>query len=315
MESNNDINIALLIDADNITAKYTESILSELSKYGKVTYRRMYGDWSQGRLKSWLSAASKHSLTPIMQPNNTPGKNASDIGLIIDAMDILYSGEVDGFCIASSDGDFNKLATRLREAGKIVIGMGEKKTPASFRASCERFVFLDMIHDEEDEEETTTTTAKNGEKTAGPVDRATIENAIINMIADNESEGRETGLGELGSRLVKIYPDFDIRNYNYSRMSAFVKSFSSLSVTTRDSQTWVSLKASSVKEIEAQILKIFDSNRTDTMNIGLLKNELEKVNPNLNATIKKNGFTKFSVFLEKKISSVRVESGTNAVLK
>ena len=143
---NRDINIALLIDVDNIGWKYTESILSELSKYGKVTIRRMYGDWSQPRLKGWLSCASRYSLTPIMQPNNTPGKNASDIGLIIDAMDILYSGEVEGFCIVSSDGDFNKLATRIREAGKIVIGMGEKKTPDSFRASCERFVFLDIIH-------------------------------------------------------------------------------------------------------------------------------------------------------------------------
>ena len=118
-----DINLALLIDVDNIAYRYTENILSELSKYGKVTIRRMYGDWSQLRLKSWLSIASKYSLTPIMQPNNSPGKNASDIGLIIDAMDILYSGEVEGFCIVSSDGDFNKLATRIREAGKVVIGM------------------------------------------------------------------------------------------------------------------------------------------------------------------------------------------------
>lgn len=314
MEENKDINIALLIDADNITAKYTDRMLSELSKYGKITYRRMYGDWSQGRLKAWLSMASKYSLTPIMQPNNTPGKNASDIGLIIDAMDILYSGEVDGFCIASSDGDFNKLATRLREAGKIVVGMGEKKTPASFRASCERFVFLDMLQDE-DEGDTEDSSSSSSSKGSGPVDPSVIENAIINMIADNEAEGRDTGLGEIGSRLVKIYPDFDIRNYNYSRLSAFVKSFPSLSVVTRENQTWVSLKATSVKDIESQISDIYRRNKTDTMNIGLLKNELEKVNPNLNATIKKNGFTKFSVFLEKKITSVRVESGTNAILK
>ena len=313
MEENKDINIALLIDADNITAKYTDRMLSELSKYGKITYRRMYGDWSQGRLKSWLSMASKFSLTPIMQPNNTPGKNASDIGLIIDAMDILYSGEVDGFCIASSDGDFNKLATRLREAGKIVVGMGEKKTPASFRASCERFVFLDMLQDEDDTD--TEETSASSSKTSGPVDRSVIENAIINMIADNEAEGKDTGLGEIGSRLVKIYPDFDIRNYNYPRLSAFVKSFPSLSVSMRENQTWVSLKATSVKDIEAQISQIYSRNKTDTMNIGLLKNELEKLNPNLNATIKKNGFTKFSVFLEKKITSVQVESGTNAILK
>ena len=144
-----DINIAMLIDADNVSSKYIPGILSELSKFGKITVRRMYGDWSQDRLHSWLSRASGYSLTPVMQPNNTPGKNASDIGLIIDAMDILYTGDVQGFCIVSSDGDFNKLATRLREAGKVVIGMGERKTPESFRVSCERFIFLEVINEGE----------------------------------------------------------------------------------------------------------------------------------------------------------------------
>ena len=126
-----DLNIALLIDSDNVSPRYISGILSELSKYGKITIRRMYGDWSQERLHSWMKCSSRFSLTPVMQPNNTPGKNASDIGLIIDAMDILYTGDVQGFCLVSSDGDFNKLATRLREAGKFVIGMGEKKTPES----------------------------------------------------------------------------------------------------------------------------------------------------------------------------------------
>ena len=148
-----DINIAMLIDADNVSSRYIPGILSELSKYGKITVRRMYGDWSQDRLHSWLSRASGYSLTPVMQPNNTPGKNASDIGLIIDAMDILYTGDVQGFCIVSSDGDFNKLATRLREAGKVVIGMGEKKTPESFRVSCERFFFLDVINGNDNDED------------------------------------------------------------------------------------------------------------------------------------------------------------------
>ena len=126
---NRDINIALLIDVDNIGWKYTESILSELSKYGKVTIRRMYGDWSQPRLKGWLSCASRYSLTPIMQPNNTPGKNASDIGLIIDAMDILYSGEVEGFCIVSSDGELDHLpeaAFNLKGTIEEAIEAGEK---------------------------------------------------------------------------------------------------------------------------------------------------------------------------------------------
>ena len=308
-----DINLALLIDVDNIAYRYTENILSELSKYGKVTIRRMYGDWSQLRLKSWLSIASKYSLTPIMQPNNSPGKNASDIGLIIDAMDILYSGEVEGFCIVSSDGDFNKLATRIREAGKVVIGMGEKKTPESFRASCERFVFLDVLEsaldeDNEDGRDTdfsfpivkndalspsnplskpsplsSNTEALNG---AEITPRSALENVIINMISD----------------------------YNYSKLSSFIKDFDSLSVTSRNKAVWVSLKGTSLKDMEAQITAIFKQNKTKKMNIGQLKNELQKTNPNLTATVKQNGFTKFSIFLEKKIPCIHVVNNTEAVL-
>ena len=313
---NRDINIALLIDADNIAARYTESILSELSRYGKITVRRMYGDWSQSRLRRWLSVASRYSLTPVMQPNNTPGKNASDIGLIIDAMDLLYTGEVEGFCIVSSDGDFKNLATRIRESGKIVIGMGEKKTPESFRASCERFVFLDVLKNALDDDDPAVRPDDAYEEGlvplsdsdhTEPVTKQALENAIINMITDNAATGKETGLGEIGSRLEKIYPDFDIRNYNYSKLSAFLKDFDSLSVTTRNKAAWVSLKGSSVKDVEAQIADIFAKNKVSVMNIGRLKDELQKVNPALNATIKLSGVTKFSVFLEKKISCVRIK--------
>ena len=307
-----DLNIALLIDADNVSSRYISGILSELSKYGKITIRRMYGDWSQDRLHSWMKCSSRFSLTPIMQPNNTPGKNASDIGLIIDAMDILYTGDVQGFCIVSSDGDFNKLATRLREAGKFVIGMGEKKTPESFRVSCERFIFLDVIESEvpgagrmsEDSnsqaaeaapqsaaQETSAGRSASSQTTtrrrraavvseAAPsyksvtsgsqktpaveevepeqdydadsealfTDKATIENAIVSIITDNSAEGKETGLGEIGSRLVKIFPDFDVRNYHYSKLSEYLKDFSSLKVENRDNAVWVSLNSSHSQE-------------------------------------------------------------------
>ncbi len=379
-----DINIALLIDADNISAKYISGILSELSKYGKITIRRMYGDWSQERLRNWLSAASGYSLTPMMQQNNTPGKNASDICMIIDAMDILYTGEVQGFCIASSDGDFNKLATRLREAGKFVIGMGEKKTPECFRVSCERFIFLDVIEDVAEEEElkpapktkssssrkstsrqkkaaqeaavdmsgvyfadspavytsyapdagnsTSRRTNVAGEDDAAAAlytgtdadidadndtetdaegmplftDKATIENAIIKMISDNSAEGKETGLGEIGSRLVKIFPDFDTRNYHFSKLSEYLKDFPSLSVTNRDNAVWVSLKGASDAEIEQQILQIFRGHDCKEMELSTLKRELMAINPSLNATIKKSGVTRFSVYLKRKIHSLEV---------
>ena len=307
-----DINLALLIDVDNVSARYIERILSELSQYGKITVRRMYGDWSQSRLKRWLAVASRYSLTPVMQTNATPGKNASDIGLIIDAMDVLYGGDVEGFCIVSSDGDFNRLATRIREAGKVVIGMGEKKTPEAFRASCERFIALDVLETAEDTPEADEDAQTN--VSSDIVSREALENAIINMINDNTASGKETGLGEIGSRLVKIYPDFDIRNYNYSRLSSFVKDFESLNVETVNNATWVSLKVSSLSEIEEQIRKIFKDNRTKVMNIGRLKDELQKANPALNATVRQSGVTKFSVFLERKLTCVRVVGNTEAEL-
>ncbi len=357
-----DINIALLIDADNISSKYISVILSELSKYGKITIRRMYGDWSQDRLRSWFNCSASYSLTPVMQPNNTPGKNASDIGLIIDAMDTLYTNAVQGFCIVSSDGDFNKLATRLREAGKVVIGMGEKKTPESFRASCERFIFLDVISGSTDnEEEETSSKAKGKEKkkpsgskaTAGSsknaannkkkngtaaatpaaadpyeeflpgdaapeepgfTDKADIEAAIVKMITDNAADGKETGLGEVGSRLVKIFPDFDIRNYHYSKLSEFLKDLPSLSVTTRDSGVWISQKITADSEIEKQILSVFRRHNANDLLLSVLKEELQDMNPNLDATIRKSGVTRFSVYLNRNIHSVEV-NGRHVNLK
>ena len=395
-----DINIAMLIDADNVSSKYIPGILSELSKYGKITVRRMYGDWSQDRLHSWLNRASGYSLTPVMQPNNTPGKNASDIGLIIDAMDILYTGDVQGFCIVSSDGDFNKLATRLREAGKVVIGMGEKKTPESFRVSCERFIFLEVINESDSDDDvapvasrrarsprkktapqlpvpaslygsrsgSAASSASGGSSESGSRRRRTgggteagasyggsasysqqgygdspdsylsentygygadqdgdsddqlftppetIEATIVKLIEDNNAEGKETGLGEIGSRLVKIFPDFDIRNYHYSKLSEFLKDLPSLSVESRDSAVWVSLSSSPDSDIESQILRIFENHHTDDMYITTLRKELEEVNSKLDATIRKSGVTRFSVYLNRMIPSVEV-NGRHVMLR
>ena len=396
-----DLNIALLIDSDNVSPRYISGILSELSKYGKITIRRMYGDWSQDRLHSWMKCSSRFSLTPVMQPNNTPGKNASDIGLIIDAMDILYTGDVQGFCLVSSDGDFNKLATRLREAGKFVIGMGEKKTPESFRASCERFIFLDVIESEDPTArrrpdpyvsagsqsygsasasygsdssadsssgrsasgagttsrrrkaavsepalpyKTSSGTAQGSQASsilpgsqaaysnarlqedpdldqdydsdseASFTDKETIEAAIVNIITDNSAEGKETGLGEIGSRLVKIFPDFDVRNYHYSKLSEYLKDFPSLKVENRDNAVWVSLNSSTDSEIEQQILRIFKKHGTDDMYLATLKKELLELNPNLEASIRRSGVTRFSVYLHRMIGSVEV-NGRHVTLK
>ena len=191
-----DLNIALLIDSDNVSPRYISGILSELSKYGKITIRRMYGDWSQERLHSWMKCSSRFSLTPVMQPNNTPGKNASDIGLIIDAMDILYTGDVQGFCLVSSDGDFNKLATRLREAGKFVIGMGEKKTPESFRASCERFIFLDVI----ESEDPAARRRSDSYASAGSQSYGTASQTYVTDSGSDSASGRSTSSANTASR-------------------------------------------------------------------------------------------------------------------
>ena len=227
-----DINIALLIDADNISAKYISAILSELSRYGKITIRRMYGDWTQERLRSWFNQAAKYSLTPIMQPNNTPGKNASDIGLIIDAMDILYEGKVQGFCIVSSDGDFNRLATRLREAGMTVIGMGEKKTPEAFRVSCERFIFLDVIESSEEDAEDTARRASQGAKknnttekaetkktTKTPEAKKTNHGALRHRGGDRQDDHRQLRRRQGDRCLHRFPPCEDLPGFRYPELS------------------------------------------------------------------------------------------------
>ena len=136
---------ALLIDADNVSAKYIKPILTELSRYGNITYKRIYGDWTSTQHSSWKDELLKNSITPIQQFSYTQGKNATDSAMIIDAMDILYTGQVDGFVLVSSDSDFTRLAIRLREAGKKVYGMGEKKTPKPFIVACDKFVYIEVI--------------------------------------------------------------------------------------------------------------------------------------------------------------------------
>lgn len=233
-----DKKFAVLIDSDNISAKYIEKILDEMTKHGMVTYKRIYGDWTSPRAAKWRSELLENGITPIQQFNNTIGKNATDSALIIDAMDILYTENVDGFCIVSSDGDFTRLASRLRESGMAVIGMGEEKTPRSFRAACTVFTNLEILIDEENEEKQEDTLEivenqterkkseikhKSNVIKNNKIPRKTIEKAIADIIIENENKGRMTTLGEVGNKLVKKYPDFDVRNYGYSLLSKFLE--------------------------------------------------------------------------------------------
>ena len=150
-----DKNLAVLIDGDNIPSKYIKEMMLEIAKYGNPTVKRIYGDWTKPHLNKWKSVLLEHAINPIQQYSYTTGKNATDSAMIIDAMDILYSGQVDGFCIASSDSDFTRLATRIRETGLTVIGIGEKKTPDPFIVACDRFIYLEILHTDEEDEKAT----------------------------------------------------------------------------------------------------------------------------------------------------------------
>lgn len=238
---------ALLIDADNVSAKYIKPILDELSKYGNVTYKRIYGDWTSTYSSSWKEVLLENSITPIQQFSYTYGKNATDSAMIIDAMDMLYTSKLEGFCLVSSDSDFTKLASRLRESGKKVIGMGENKTPTSFRKACDIFTVLELLLED-------STMDKTEEKTPAPavkapvkpadtdeVTQAQIEEAVVKIITENQNNDKKTGLGEVGSRLVKLYPDFDVRSYGYSLLSKFLESFPKLKLQQDGAQILITL--------------------------------------------------------------------------
>ena len=219
-----DTRFALLIDAENISAKYMQYVLDEVTKYGVITYRRIYADWTSSQSAKWKNVLLEYSLMPVQQFRNTVGKNSSDSALIIDAMDILYDGDVDGFCIVSSDSDFTRLASRLRESGKQVIGMGEMKTPRSFRSACTVFTCLELLIELEEGETAISDSAggDSADSRGATVTRGAVEDAIAAVIAENDDLSRPTGLAEVGNRLLKKFSDFDVRTYGYSTLSKFV---------------------------------------------------------------------------------------------
>lgn len=238
-----DKRFALLIDADNVSAKYIKPILTELSKYGTITYKRIYGDWTLSLHAKWKDALLENSITPIQQFSYTYGKNSTDSAMIIDAMDILYGGSVEGFCIVSSDSDFTRLASRLRESGHTVIGMGEKKTPTPFRKACDIFTVLELLVKNE-----------RSEKANGPtMSKSEVEQAVVDIIIDNQNNGKATGLGEIGSRLQKRYPDFDVRNYGTNLLSKLLGEFTRVKITKDHSSVAVELADS--HEADANVEK------------------------------------------------------------
>ncbi|HJB95499.1 MAG: NYN domain-containing protein [Lachnospiraceae bacterium] len=274
---------ALLIDADNVSAKYIQPILDELSKYGNVTYKRIYGDWTRTNNASWKEELLQNSITPIQQFSYTHGKNATDSAMIIDAMDMLYTSELEGFCLVSSDSDFTRLASRLRESGKTVIGMGEDKTPSPFRKACDIFTELELLledntmeKDEQEEKSSVSHSHGKGQKKQTPVSKEQIEEAVVRIITENQNDDRETGLGEVGSRLVKLYPDFDVRRYGYSLLSKFLETLPKLKLTQVGTQVTVSLyeDKSRQERIEEFILRQIQGNGKNGITLSALGNRI-----------------------------------------
>ncbi len=295
---------AVLIDADNVAAKYTKYILDEVSNYGVVTYKRVYGDWTRPNLAGWKSMALDNAITPIQQYSYTSGKNATDSAMIIDAMDILYSNNVDGFCIVSSDSDFTRLAIRLRESGKHVIGMGERKTPKPFSTACNAFKYLEILAEEE--------VQSTGE--SDKVELKTLESAIIRIITENANLQEEINIGELGSRLLNRYPDFDVRNYGYSKFSQFLKDFASLNFRQVGSSILVSQKSdmTDIERIEASLAAIVKTNGSKGYNLGELKKQLCAKVPEFD--VKTYGYSKFSRFVEN-LPNFKIKNNTVMIVE
>ncbi len=288
-----DKKFALLIDADNVSSKYIKIILDELAKYGTVTYKRLYGDLTRTNNKSWRESLLSHSIIPMQQFNYTTGKNSTDSAMIIDAMDILYSGHVDGFCLASSDSDFTRLAMRLRESGMTVIGMGEKKTPEAFRDSCERFVFLDLLADTSSEEENDDIVKDQEAITPLPA----IEAIIIKIIMENGINGTTIDIGELGSRITKFYSAFDIRNYGYTKFSKFLEQFSAIRLDYTKTTVTAYLLESDIplESIETEVISILEQSDKNTMYLSQLNQILLKKFPTFN--VHNYGYSRFSKLL------------------
>lgn len=232
----NDKKIAVLIDADNVSDKYIKYIFDEISNHGAPTYKRIYGDWTKPQLASWKAVLLNYSITPIQQYSYTTGKNATDAALIIDAMDILYSNNVDGFCIVSSDSDFTKLAARLREAGMYVIGMGEKKTPKPFIAACEKFKYLEVLSAtplNSDKSHNGEGLEKQDAPKEGMANKEELIEAIKVIITESSDEDGWAFLAEVGKRLNKRYPDFDTRNYGHSKLTPLISSLKQFVIQSR----------------------------------------------------------------------------------
>jgi Fe-S-cluster formation regulator IscX/YfhJ len=235
MDNSKDLRLAVLIDADNIPYRLINGILEEIAKYGVPTFKRIYADWTKPHVSGWKGVLLDHAITPVQQYSYTIGKNSSDSALIIDAMDILYTGRVDGFCVVSSDSDFTRLATRLREAGMKVFGMGEQKTPAAFRAACDKFIYIEIL--EQPETDAKPVKQQKERKKESAINKAdkNLVSLITSSIKDIADETGWAFLGDLGNMLLKKRPDFDPRNYGFEKLLQLIRSLGLYEIDERES--------------------------------------------------------------------------------
>jgi uncharacterized LabA/DUF88 family protein len=235
MDNSNDLRLAVLIDADNVPHRLIKGILEEIAKYGVPTFKRIYADWTKPHVTGWKAVLLDHAITPVQQYSYTTGKNSSDSALIIDAMDILYTGRVDGFCVVSSDSDFTRLATRLREAGMKVFGMGEQKTPSPFRAACDKFIYIEILEPPvASTKQIMLSDLRKKEKVISKADRNLV-NLITSSINDIADENGWAFLGELGNMLLKKRPDFDPRNYGFEKLLQLIRNLGLFEIDERES--------------------------------------------------------------------------------
>jgi uncharacterized LabA/DUF88 family protein len=251
MEIIKELKLAVLIDADNIPSSHVKEMMEEIAKYGTPTFKRIYADWTKPHVSGWKNVLLENAITPIQAYSYTTGKNSSDSAMIIDAMDILYTGKVDGFCIVSSDSDFTRIATRLREAGMKVFGIGERKTPTPFISACDKFIYLEILKKPLSAKPTVQTKAQAKTKPRANVVKNTplpppsatetvsvIDDALIKLISDSINDlADESGwafLGNLGSLLLKKQPNFDARNYGFPKLAHLIKKIDKFEIDERN---------------------------------------------------------------------------------
>lgn len=297
--------IAVLIDSENVSSRYASIIFNEMETYGFATYRRIYGNWSKNN--GWNeNMLLENSITPIQQFDYTAGKNSSDMTMVIDAMDILYSGNVDGFCLVTSDSDFTRLAMRLREANMYVIGMGESKTPVSLTKACNKFIHLNLIYEQPPSASSSENaaadlhddfTSERSAKAGAVTSISEIEEAIISIVNDNENKGKPTYMGEIGSRLNSKFTDFDVRNYGYTKLLTFIRDkCSKLEIVKENSSYYVNVRElNNVAEMQKEITAMIQKNGGAIDNLSVIFDQLKKKHPSFD--LKDYGYSRLSSFL------------------